>query len=180
VQGAFIVKLRPYRQSNYIRNGAVRSIFRTKRSIHPIEIIFDADISKYAQFFAVHLKFYYKLYFGSLSANFRLAKLYYCAIGGFAQKAGHRLKVFYQTPVKVGTSVAEKSERRAVFSDQLQIKIRDQNAAFFRAILNDQIAAFVGDEAVAVEVHRSLGPDAVARHHWNDIADRMADHRAPP
>src|SRR5258708_26401771 len=91
-----------------------------------------------------------------------------------------RSDILDQPSVKLGTAIPEKAESGAVALDPVEIERRDQNAGFVSAELGDQVAALVGDEAMAVEMLAMLGADPVGRHHRHDIRDGMTHHRPAP
>jgi hypothetical protein len=61
-----------------------------------------------------------------------------------------------------------------------EVEGRDEHAGFLRAEFRQNVAALVANEAVAVEALAVLGAYAVGGDNWNDVRDRVADHRPTP
>jgi hypothetical protein len=96
-----------------------------------------------------------------------------------SDSAASRSDVLADPAVKLRPAIAEEAHAGAVRAARPD-RGGDQHAAFRRAEFGDQIAPFVGDEAVAIEVLPVLAADAVGGDHRHAVRHRMALHRPPP
>src|SRR5678815_3969932 len=88
--------------------------------------------------------------------------------------------VLYQPPVKLRPAVPEEAEGGAVLLRLREVESCDQHPGFLRSKLREHVAAFIADEAVAIEALAVLVADAVGRHDGHDIRNGVPDHRSAP
>src|SRR3546814_5896900 len=91
-----------------------------------------------------------------------------------------RSNVLGEPAVKLRPSVAEEPEGGAVLFCLGCGDGDDEDACLVSAEFCEHVAAFVADEAVAVEALAALSADAVGGDDGDYVGNGMADHRAAP